>query len=391
MIFSCIGGGHMQYSAALHTPKKKLYDRIEHLLSLAGIVINGHRPWDIHVYSDKFYYSVLSSGSLGLGEAYMDGWWDVLQLDEFICRLLKKEVDTRVNSLQDLVNYIRAMLINLQSPERSYEVGWKHYDIGNDLYELMLDKRMIYSCAFWENASTLDEAQEAKLDMICRKLELKRGMRLLDIGCGWGGMAQFAAENYGVEVLGVTISKEQVTLARKRCLGLPIEIRLQDYRSIADTFDRVLSVGMFEHVGYKNYRTFMRKVRSLLHEEGLFLLHTIGSNCSQKTMDCWINKYIFPNAMLPSAKQIAESIEGTFILEDWHNFGADYDTTLMHWYDNFSSSWNSLKKNYDERFFRMWKYYLLSCAGSFRARSNQLWQIVLSPKGIPGGYRARYK
>jgi cyclopropane-fatty-acyl-phospholipid synthase len=381
----------MQNSVALHTPKKKVYDRIEHLLSLAGIVINGHRPWDIHVHNDKFYFTVFSSGSLGLGEAYMHGWWDDLQLDEFICRLLKAELDTKVNSPQDLMNYIRALLTNLQSPERSYEVGWKHYDIGNELYEFMLDKRMIYSCAFWKNAATLDEAQEAKLDMVCRKLELKPGMRVLDIGCGWGGMAQFAAKNYGDEVLGVTISEEQASLARERCQGLPIEIRLQDSRSIDDIFDRILSLGMFEHVGYKNYRTFMNKVRSLLQEEGLFLLHTIGSNCSQKTMDCWINKYIFPNSMLPSAKQIGESMEGIFVLEDWHNFGADYDKTLMHWYDNFRSSWNSLKKNYDERFFRMWKYYLLSCAGSFRARSNQLWQIVLSPNGIPGGYRADYK
>ena len=306
----------MQYSVALHTPRKKLYDRIEHLLSLAGVALNGHRPWDIHVHNDKFYCTVMRSGSLGLGESYMDGWWDVAQLDECICRLLKAELDTKVNSLQDIMNYIGALLLNLQSPERSYEVGRKHYDIGNDLYVGMLDKRMIYSCAFWKNATSLDEAQEAKLDMVCRKLELKPGMRVLDIGCGWGGMAQFAAKNYGVEVLGVTISKEQTSLARERCRGLPIEIRLQDYRSIDDTFDRILSLGMFEHVGYKNYRTFMNKVRNLLKEEGLFLLHTIGSNSSRKTMDCWIHKYIFPNSMLPSPKQITDAIEGLFVLED---------------------------------------------------------------------------
>jgi cyclopropane-fatty-acyl-phospholipid synthase len=227
--------------------------------------------------------------------------------------------------------------------------------------------------------------------MVCRKLELKPGMRVLDIGCGWGGMAQFAAQNYGVEVIGITISKEQAALARERCAGLPIEIRLQDYRNLSETFDRILSLGMFEHVGYKNYRTFMKKVRSLLKEDGLFLLHTIGVNRSQKTIDSWIQKYIFPNAVLPSAKQITAAVEGVFVLEDWHNFGADYDKTLMHWYKNFHSNWHTLKKKYDERFFRMWKYYLLSCAGSFRARSNQLWQIVLSPRGIPGGYRAHYK
>ncbi|KPJ98455.1 MAG: cyclopropane fatty acyl phospholipid synthase [Desulfobacterales bacterium SG8_35] len=321
----------------------------------------------------------------------MDGWWDAAQVDEFFSRALKANLQNKILSLQDFFCYLQALILNLQCQKRSYAVGKKHYDIGNDLYECMLDKRMIYSCAFWKNVESLDQAQEAKLDMVCRKLELKPGMRVLDIGCGWGGMAEFAAQNYGVEVLGITISREQAALARQRCAGLPVKIRLQDYRNLNDTFDRVLSLGMFEHVGYKNYRTFMEKVCRLLKDDGLFLLHTIGSNRSQKNTDSWIQKYIFPNSMLPSAKQISAAIEGVFVLEDWHAFGADYDKTLMHWYENFKNSWHSLRKEYDERFFRMWKYYLLSCAGSFRARANQLWQIVLSPRGIPGGYRAHYK
>jgi cyclopropane-fatty-acyl-phospholipid synthase len=381
----------MQYSLALHKPRKKVHDRIEHLLSLADVTVNGRRPWDIHITNENFYHRILKSGSLGLGESYMDGWWDAQQVDEFICRVLKANLQKRVLSLQDFILYIEALITNQQCARRSYEVGEKHYDIGNELYEHMLDKRMIYSCGFWKKAKTLDEAQEDKLDMVCRKLELEPGMRILDIGCGWGGMAEFAARNYGVKVLGITISREQVALARKRCEGLPIEIRLQDYRRLEETFDRVLSLGMFEHVGYKNYRIFMKKVSRLLKDNGLFLLHTIGSNTSQKTNDIWIDKYIFPHSMLPSAKQISAAIEGVFVLEDWHNFGSDYDKTLMHWFENFKNSWNSLKQNYDERFFRMWKYYLLSCAGSFRARYNQLWQIVLSPKGVEGGYRAHYK
>jgi cyclopropane-fatty-acyl-phospholipid synthase len=381
----------MHYSMALHRPKKKLHDRIEYLFSLADVTLDGRRPWDICIHNDAFYSFVLKCGSLGLGESYMDGWWDAPQVDELICRVIKANLQDKVISVQDFLGYLQALLLNQQCPKRSYAVGEKHYDIGNDLYERMLDKRMIYSCGFWEKATTLDEAQEAKLDMVCRKLELRPGMRVLDIGCGWGGMAQFAVQNYGVEIVGITIAKEQVALARQRCEGLPVEIRLQDYRSLDEKFDRILSLGMFEHVGYKNYRIFMKKVRSLLKENGLFLLHTIGSNRSQKTIDSWTQKYIFPNAMLPSAKQIGAATEGLFILEDWHAFGADYDTTLMHWYDNFQGSWHTLKKKYDERFFRMWKYYLLSCAGSFRARSNQLWQIVLSPRGIPGGYRAHYK
>jgi len=381
----------MEYSLALHKPRRNLHDRIEHLLSLADVTVNGSQPWDIHINNDNFYHRIIKYGSLGLGESYMDGWWDAPLVDEFICRVLKASLQKRVFSLQDIFYYLGALLTNQQCVRRSYTVGEKHYDIGNELYEHMLDKRMIYSCGFWKKAKTLDEAQEDKLDMVCRKLELKPGMRILDIGCGWGGMAEFAAKNYGIEVLGITISREQVVLAQKRCEGLPIEIRLQDYRSLDETFDRVLSLGMFEHVGYKNYRTFMTKVCSLLKEDGLFLLHTIGSNTSQKTNDTWIGKYIFPNSMLPSAKQISTAIEGIFVLEDWHNFGADYDKTLMHWFENFKTSWNSLKQDYDERFFRMWKYYLLSCAGSFRARYNQLWQIVLSPKGVVGGYHAHYK
>jgi cyclopropane-fatty-acyl-phospholipid synthase len=381
----------MEHSLALHKPKRNVHDRIEHLLSHADVTVNGSHPWDIHINNDNFYHRIIKYGSLGLGESYMDGWWDAPQVDEFICRVLKASLQKRVFSLQDIFYYLGALLTNQQCIRRSYTVGERHYDIGNELYEHMLDKRMIYSCGFWKKAKTLDEAQEDKLDMVCRKLELKPGMRVLDIGCGWGGMAEFAARNYGVEVLGITISREQVVLAQKRCEGLPIEIRLQDYRSLDETFDRVLSLGMFEHVGYKNYRTFMTKVCSLLKDDGLFLLHTIGSNTSQKTNDTWIAKYIFPNSMLPSAKQISTAIEGVFVLEDWHNFGADYDKTLMHWFENFKNSWNSLKQDYDERFFRMWKYYLLSCAGSFRARYNQLWQIVLSPKGITGGYQAHYK
>jgi cyclopropane-fatty-acyl-phospholipid synthase len=250
----------------------------------------------------------------------------------------------------------------------------------------MLDKRMIYSCGYWKYASTLDEAQDAKLDLICRKLDLQPGMRLLDIGCGWGGTAKFVAENYGVDVLGITVSKEQVVLGKEFCRGLPVEIRLQDYRALKGTFDRIVSIGMIEHVGYKNYTTFMNVVRRSLREDGLFLLQTIGGNQRVSGCDPWIERYIFPNSMLPSPGQLSAAIEGLFVLEDWHSFGTDYDRTLMKWFQNFDDNWDELKETYNGRFYRMWKYYLLSCAGSFRARKNQLWQIVFSPEGLPDGY-----
>jgi len=252
----------------------------------------------------------------------------------------------------------------------------------------MLDENLIYSCGYWKDASTLDAAQEAKLDLVCRKLSLKPGMRVLDIGCGWGGTARFVAEHHHVEVVGITVSEEQVKYANELCRGLPVEIRLQDYRDLRGTFDRVLSIGMFEHVGYRNYVTYMRAVRSHLSDEGLFLLQTIGRNRSGTTMDRWVARYIFPNSMLPSAKQICNAIEGLFVIEDWQSLGADYDRTLMCWFRNFHESWGAIAESYGERFYRMWKYYLLSCAGSFRARSNQLWQLVLSPRGVEYGYRA---
>lgn len=370
-------------SATHHSLRK----RAEQLLALADVRINGDRPWDLQVHHADFFPRVFAEGVLGLGESYMDGWWDCAQLDVFFCRVLRARLDTLIASWKDALNALKARLWNLQSRSRAYEVGRRHYDIGNSLYQRMLDRRMIYSCGYWEHATTLDEAQEAKLDLICRKLELQPGMRVLDIGCGWGGMARFAAERYGVAVVGITISHEQARFAQEYCRDLPVEIRLQDYRDLDEPFDRILSVGMFEHVGYKNYATFMQVVRRCLKDDGLFLLHTIAGRSDSFNSDPWITRYIFPNGMIPSARRIAAAIEGQFVLEDWHNFGADYDKTLMSWFRNFNRHWDELKAGYDERFYRMWKYYLLSCAGSFRARQNHLYQLVLSPHGVPGGYR----
>jgi cyclopropane-fatty-acyl-phospholipid synthase len=361
--------------------------RIENLFAPADIVVNGDRPWDITVHNRELFRRLLAEGSLGLGESYMDGWWDCEQVDQLVCRLFCAGVDRKVRTWGMALAAITARLANRQSPARSFTVGTHHYDTGNDLYQRMLDSRMVYSCAYWNGADTLDAAQERKIDLVCRKLRLKPGNRLLDIGCGWGGLAGFAAERFGVEVVGVTISREQVSLAGERCRGLPVEIRFQDYRDLDENFDRIVSIGMFEHVGYKNYRTFMAVVDRCLRDDGIFLLHTIGGNESVATSDPWIERYIFPNGMLPSALQITSAIEGLFILEDWQNFGPDYDRTLMAWWRRFEDAWPNLAGRYGERFHRMWRYYLLSCAGAFRARVNQLWEIVLAKKGTVGCYR----
>lgn len=365
------------------TPKQLCAD----LFRLAKIEINGSNPWDPQVRNDAFYTRALSEGNMGLGEAYMEGWWECEQLDEFIHRALTAKLDGNVRkNPRVLFQFLMALLFNMQRKSRAFQVGEKHYDTGNDLFETMLDKRLTYTCGYWKQADNLDEAQEAKLNLVCHKIGLKASQSVLDIGCGWGSFAKFAAKNYGVSVVGITVSKEQVALGRKRCQGLPIEFRLQSYTQLDGQFDHVVSLGMFEHVGYKNYRSFFEVARRAIKNEGLLLLHTIGSNHSAKTTDPWLSRYIFPNSMLPSMKQISTAIDGLFVMEDLHNFGADYDKTLMAWHENFVNGWHSIQDNYSERFYRMWCYFLLACAGSFRARHNQLWQIVLSKDGVPGGY-----
>jgi cyclopropane-fatty-acyl-phospholipid synthase len=361
---------------------------VEDLLAGTDIKINGSRPWDIRVHDERFFQRVLGQGSLGAGESYMDGWWDCEQLDEMLTRVLRADIEQHLRSPRAVLLALTAHLINMQSRRRAFEVGKQHYDLGDDLYERMLDARMIYTCAYWENMTSLDAAQEAKLDLVARKLGLKPGMRVLDIGCGWGGAAQFMAECYGASVTGVTVSQNQQRTAQQRCAGLPVEILLQDYRSVTGSFDAIYSLGMFEHVGVRNYRTHLTKARELVRPDGLFLLHTIGSNRSSVATDPWIEKYIFPNGQLPSLAQIARAAEGLWVIEDFHSFGVNYDRTLMAWSENFERHWHEIAPRYGERFRRMWHFWLMASAANFRARKTQLWQIVLSPKGVPGGYRA---
>ncbi|MAF59429.1 cyclopropane-fatty-acyl-phospholipid synthase [bacterium] len=361
-------------------------ERVWGLLEKAGITIDGNNPYDIRVFNDKLYDRVFSGGPLAVGESYVDGWWDADNLSEFFTKALSARLEDEIANFGLHIHILKAKLTNLQGVRRAFEVGERHYDAGNDLYKKMLDKRMVYTCGYWKDANNLGEAQEHKLDLVCKKIGLKKGDRILDIGCGWGSFAKVAAEHYGAEVVGITISKEQKALADELVEGLPVEIRIQDYRALNEKFDHIVSLGMFEHVGYKNYREFMKVAHRSLKDDGLFLLHTIGGNKSVFTTDPWVEKYIFPNGMLPSIKQIGDSIDGLFVMEDWHNFGTDYDKTLMSWFENFDKGWESIKENYDGRFYRMWKYYLLLSAGSFRARKNQLWQIVLSKNGVSGGY-----
>ncbi len=364
---------------------------IKDILSQAGIALNGDMPWDIRVTDERFYHRVLREGSLGLGESYMDGWWDCEELDTFFAKLLPVHPEEKIKTdWRLLLHVLGEAMFNQGKKTRAFEIGQRHYDKGKALFINMLDRRMVYSCAYWKDAKDLDLAQEAKLELICRKLGLKPGDRVLDIGCGWGSFSKYAAENYGAEVVGITVSKEQLSLGRELCRGLPVELRLQDYRDVDERFDHIVSVGMFEHVGWKNYRTYMKKARQCLKDEGLFLLHCIGSSVSHVAGDPWVEKYIFPNSIIPSMKQIGNALEGIFTVENLQNFGSYYDPTLMSWFRNFHNNWGKIKDRYDGRFYRMWKYYLLSSAGAFRCRDLQVWQFVLSPNGVKGGYQAIY-
>jgi cyclopropane-fatty-acyl-phospholipid synthase len=360
----------------------KAKEIVAELLSGAGISINGNMPWDIQVHNELLYRRILSEADLGLGESYMDGWWDCEALDELINRILKAQLDQKVKgNWKTTLFVLKTKLFNRQNISRASQVGEQHYDLGNNLYRAMLDSRLNYTCAYWKNAKTLDEAQEIKLELVCQKINLKPGMTVLELGCGWGSFAKYAAEKYSAKVVAVNISKEQVHLSRELCQGLPVEIRLQDYREVDGKYDAVISIGILEHVGYKNYRKYMEVVNRCLKADGIAFIHTIGSNISLTYTNRWTDKYIFPNGMLPSISQIAKAMEGLFVMEDWHNFGPDYDKTLMAWYHNFQHAWPTLKAKYGDRFYRMWRFYLLSSAGSFRSRHQQLWQIVMTKTG----------
>lgn len=388
---SVMGQGNALVSAHLvvSSARARTYERaLSEMLAAADVRLDGSRPWDIRVNDERLFQRVLGHGTLGAGESYMDGWWDCDQLDEMLTRVLRSNIEEHFRSPRAVKLALSARLFNKQSTRRAYIVGKKHYDLGDDLYERMLDPRMIYSCAYFERTSHLNDAQEAKLDLVARKIGAQAGMRILDIGCGWGGAAQFMAQRYGAAVTGVTVSRNQLQRAQQRCAGLDVDIRLQDYRSLSGSFDAIYSLGMFEHVGVRNYRTYLQKARELLRPDGLFLLHTIGNNHSSVATDPWIDKYIFPNGQLPSLAQITAAAEGLWVIEDFHSFGVYYDRTLQAWSENFERAWPQLSAHYGERFRRMWHFWLMSSAASFRARKTQLWQLVLSPTGVDGGYRA---
>jgi len=367
--------------------------KIESLLNQAGITVNGDKPYDIQIHNDKFYGEVIRRQLMGAGESYVRGWWDCERLDEMVYRLLRADLEYTLDSnLKVFLKTLWRKIFNQQTRKKSRVVAEQHYNLDNALYEYMLGPTMAYTCAYWKDAQDLDTAQYAKFDLVCKKVNLQKGQRILDLGCGWGGFAKYAAEKYGVEVVAVNIADEQIAYGKEINKNLPVTFYSADYRDHhiynpkQEKFDHIISIGICEHVGVKNYRGLMDLARKQLKGNGLFLIHTIGSAYSTYYTNPWVNKYLFPNAMLPSINQLSGAAEKIFVIEDVHNFGADYDKTLMAWDKNFRDNWDKIKDKYDDKFYRMWRYYLMQTAGGFRARDMQLWHIVLSPHGVEGGY-----
>jgi len=364
--------------------------QITELFQLADVAIGGARPWDIQVHNDQFYRRMMAGGSLGLGESYMDGDWDCEALDQLFDRVISCRLGDALGMTLPLALLVLVSRIqNRQTVRRSRQAADVHYDLPVDIFEATFDKRLTGSCGYWTEAATLDEAQDAKLDLICRKIGLRQGNTVLDIGCGWGSFMGYAAERYGADCLGVTVSPVQADYARKRYAGLAVRPLLQDYRNFSGPkADHLVSMGMFEHVGAKNYRTYFQCARRYMKDDGLFLLHTIWENKRFPAIDPWQDRYIFPNGDLPSVGEITTAAEGLFVVEDVHNFGTFYDRTLMAWNANFQSARADMERRHGNRFCRMWEYYLLQNAGAFRSRHISVGQFVLSPRGVRDGYRS---
>lgn len=360
---------------------------VEPILARADVRIDGQRPWDIRVHDERFFRRVIMDGDLGFGESYMDGDWSCDRVDELTARLFTAGIHETVTHPLDAVNELIARVFTRQTRRAVARHVAPHYDLGNELFEAILDKRhMAYTCGYWRTgARTLEEAQEAKLDLICRKLTLQPGMRVLDIGCGWGGFARFAAERYSAAVTGVTLSRDQAALGAARARGLPVELRVQDYRDVHGVFDRVVSIGCLEHVGHRNHRRFFEVVSARLRDGGYALVHSIGVCRTQYRVGRFMDKYVFPLVNLPSMAQIGRAIDGLFVLDDLHNIGLDYDRTALEWNDRFQRAWPQLESRYGGllggRFKRMFEFYLLATAGFIRSRQLQVWQMVLTPPG----------
>ena len=337
------------------------------------------------VHEPVSYKKLLQSTSLALGEAYMDGDIEIEgDLEEVLDEIFKCQGEFKTN-----YHALKKLLYTSTSKKNQKEEVCSHYNIGNDFYSLWLDPTLSYSCAYFENGTeTLEEAQHKKVDHILKKLNLREGMSLLDIGCGWGFLLIEAAKKYKVHGVGITLSEEQQRAFQERIkkegLEAYLKVELMDYRELRTSgfkFDRVVSVGMIEHVGRDNYDLFFKSVDAVLKEQGVFLLHFI-SGYGEYPGDAWIKKYIFPGGVIPSLREIISlSADYKYYVLDVESLRRHYVRTLLCWHEGFEKHLPEIEKMFDERFIRMWRMYLCSCAASFNNGVIDLHQILFT-KGV---------
>lgn len=352
--------------------------------------VGSEPPIHLIIHNANTYDRILTFGALGFCEAYMEGWWDEEngQLFELLGLLNRNHVIDKAREnitipliLQVVKQRLKTLPILIQNSRKNVQ---HHYDLGNEFYRIFLDPTMTYSCGYrLQETDSLEQMQLQKYDLICRKLELQPGESLIDIGCGWGGMLIYAAEHYGVSGTGITLSVEQARLAQERIeqrgLSDRIQILLKDYREVQGQYDKLVSIGMFEHVGKGNFMTFMQKSAELLTPQGIGLLHTITTESNERN-GAWVDKYIFPGGYAPQFHELTQALWATkLVVAHCENLKPHYAETLKRWAQNFMGNRTqiaALDPAYDERFLRMWHMYLQSFEASFRYGNLQVYQLL---------------
>jgi len=344
----------------------------------------------MRLHDKKLYHSLFLNGKMTLGEAYTDGtltFEEGSTVHDFLNLLVQNQASVATHPMLKAVNRLNRFLKPLQQLNpvgKAQQNVAHHYDLSARLYELFLDADRQYSCAYFSTPEdSLEVAQENKKRLLVAKLALQPGQKVLDIGCGWGGLSLFIAQQAEVEVTGVTLSREQHAIANQRAqaMGLADRVRfeLMDYRHVEQKFDRIVSVGMFEHVGVTHYDEFFAKLNALLTDEGVAVLHSIGRSCPPGSLSPWIHKYIFPGAYSPALSEVFPHVENNQLwVTDLEILRIHYATTLMEWYRRFVDNRDEIAELYDERFCRMWEFYLLSVETSFRHGAGMVFQMQLA-------------
>ncbi len=361
-------------------------------------------PITIKLLKDNLNWKLVLDPEIEFPEAYMRN--EVIienaSLKEFLMELVKNLGRREINSasyISKRIFQVWRYLSNFNLPGKARKNVEHHYDIGGEkgekLYDIFLDKKhRLYSCAYWkDDTKTLEDAQQNKIDHIAKKLDIKNNQKVLEVGCGWGGMAFEIAKQKNCEVTGISLSKNQIEYCKNKAkeLGLDnqVNFKLADYREISGQYDRIYSVGMFEHVGKKFYKAFFESINKLLKKDGIFLLHTIGVVDKPSPPNKFINRYIFPGGVCPSFSQIIKPIEKTgLIVSDTETLIRHYDKTLESWLERFLNKRNEVKDLFDEKFVKMWEFYLASCAAAFRYKDLAVFQLQIV-KNFQSAHRTR--